>query len=90
MQKNKQKDFMKEFVEYLIKNLVDYPDEIEVTEMMATSTMVIEMRVAKSDMGKIIGKKGKTIEAIRTLVYTMGAKNRMRIELVILEDDEKK
>ena len=59
---------MKEFVAYIVKNLVDHPDKVKINEIGGTQTLIIELSVEKSDIGKIIGKKGKTINAIRTLL----------------------
>ena len=62
---------MKEFVEYIVKNLVDHPDQVRINEVGGTHTLIIELGVEKSDIGKIIGKKGKTINAIRTLLMSV-------------------
>ncbi len=77
---------MKEFVEYIVKNLVDHPDKVKINEVGGTHTLVIELRVEKADIGKIIGKKGKTINAIRTLLMSVASRNDMRVNLEILED----
>ena len=79
---------MKEFVEYIIKNLVDYPDEVRISEVGGTHTLIIELSVAKSDIGKVIGKKGKTIHAIRTLLMSVASRNGVRVSLEIIEDKE--
>jgi len=83
---------MKEFVEYIVKNLVDNPDKVRINEVGGTHTLIIELGVEKSDIGKIIGKKGKTINAIRTLLMSVASRNGIRVTLEILEDedDEKK
>lgn len=77
---------MKEFVEYIIKNLVDNPEQVLINEVEGTHTLILELSVAKSDIGKIIGKKGKTINAIRTLLMSVASRNSMRVALEILED----
>lgn len=77
---------MKEFVEYIIKNLVDNPEQVLVNEVEGTNTLILELSVAKSDIGKIIGKKGKTINAIRTLLMSVASRNGMRVALEILEE----
>lgn len=80
---------MKEFVEYIVKNLVDNPDEVQINEIGGTHTLIIELKVQKSDIGKIIGKKGKTINAIRTLLMSVASRNGIRVNLEILEEDDK-
>lgn len=76
---------MKEFVEYIVKNLVDHPEHVCINEIGGTNTRILELSVAKSDIGKIIGKKGKTINAIRTLLMSVASRNNIRINLEILE-----
>ncbi len=80
---------MKEFVAYIVKNLVDRPDKVQINEIGGTQTLIIELSVEKSDIGKIIGKKGKTINAIRTLLMSVASRNGMRVNLEILEDPSK-
>ena len=79
---------MKEFVEYIVKNLVDNPEEVRIREVGGTHTKIIELAVKKSDIGKIIGKKGKTINAIRTLLMSVASRNGIRVTLEILEEEE--
>ncbi len=81
---------MKEFVAYIVKNLVDNPDKVVINEVEGTHTLIIELSVEKSDIGKIIGKKGKTINAIRTLLMSVASRNGLRVNLEILEDDKPK
>jgi predicted RNA-binding protein YlqC (UPF0109 family) len=76
---------MKEFIEFIARSLVDYPEEVEVKRIDGEKTMVFELRVNKSDIGKIIGKNGRTIRAIRTLLTTTAAKHGQRAVLEILE-----
>lgn len=80
---------MKEFVAYIVKNLVDHPDKVKINEIGGTQTLIIELSVEKSDIGKIIGKKGKTINAIRTLLMSVASRNGIRVNLEILEDGER-
>lgn len=80
---------MKEFVEYIVKNLVDLPQEVQINEIMGQSSLIIEIAVAKSDIGKIIGKKGKTINAIRDLLKSVASRNQIRITLEIIEEEDK-
>ena len=79
---------MKEFVEYIVKNLVDHPDLVDIREVEGTQTLIIELAVEKSDIGKIIGKKGKTINAIRTLLMSVASRNGIRVSLEIVEEPE--
>lgn len=81
---------MKEFVEYIVKNLVDHPDKVRINEIGGTHTLIIELGVEKSDIGKIIGKKGKTINAIRTLLMSVASRNGIRVNLEIIEDEQQK
>ncbi len=76
---------MKELVERLVKTLVDNPDAVQVTEVMGNNVIIIEVKVDKSDMGKVIGKHGQTASAIRTLLSATSAKLKRRAVLEILE-----
>lgn len=76
---------MKQLVEMIAKALVDNPDEISVTEIEGEQTTVLELRVAQSDLGKVIGRQGRTARAIRTLLGAAGMKLRKRFVLEILE-----
>ncbi|MBW1690706.1 MAG: KH domain-containing protein [Deltaproteobacteria bacterium] len=76
---------MKELVEYIAKVLVDNPDEVRVTELEGKQTSVIELRVAKEDLGKVIGKQGRTARAMRTILGAASTKLKKRSVLEILE-----
>jgi predicted RNA-binding protein YlqC (UPF0109 family) len=76
---------MKELIEYIAKLLVDNPEEVSVTELEGEHTSVIELRVAKGDLGKIIGKQGRTARAIRTILAAASAKMKKRSVFEILE-----
>ncbi len=76
---------MKDLLIQIAQALVDDPEQVRVTEIKATQTSVLELRVAKSDMGKIIGKKGKTANAIRTLLIAFSGKTRRSYRLWIVE-----
>ncbi len=76
---------MKELVEYVAKLLVDKPEEVVVTEIHSERTTVIELQVAPSDIGKVIGKQGKTARALRTILNAAGRKVGSRCILEILE-----
>ena len=76
---------MRELVESIAKALVDNPDEVSVTEIKGEQTTVLELRVAKPDIGKVIGKQGRTAGAIRTILGAVGMKLRKRFVLEILD-----
>ena len=66
---------MKELITYIAKALVDNPDEVEVTEIEGEHSSVIELKVAKGDLGKVIGKQGRTAQAMRTILNAASAKS---------------
>ena len=76
---------MKDLIAYIAKALVDKPEEVEVTEIEGAQTSVIELKVAKEDIGKIIGKQGRTAQAMRTILSAASAKIKKRSVLEILE-----
>ncbi len=76
---------MKELVELIAKSLVDEPDQVRVTEIEGEKVTVIELRVAPGDLGKVIGKQGRTARSIRTLLNATATKLRKRAVLEILE-----
>jgi len=76
---------MKDLIEYIAKVLVDNPDEVKVTELEGKQTSVIELRVAKEDLGKVIGKQGRTARAMRTILGAASTKIKKRSVLEILE-----
>ena len=76
---------MKELIEHIAKSLVDQPDKVQVREVQGEQTTELELRVATEDLGKVIGKQGKTARAMRTLLAAAGMKVRKRFVLEILE-----
>jgi len=76
---------MKALIEYIAKALVDNPEEVNVAEVEGEKTTVIELRVAQTDLGKVIGKEGKTARAMRTILNAAGTKVGKRCVLEILE-----
>ena len=76
---------MKELIEEVAKALVDHPDQVSVNEVDGEATTVLELRVAQQDLGKVIGKQGRTARAIRTILSAAGMKLRKRFVLEILE-----
>lgn len=75
---------MKEIVITIAKALVDYPDEVHVTERDEDGTILLELRVAESDMGKVIGKQGRIAQAIRTVLKAAAMKENCRVMLEII------
>ena len=76
---------MKSLIEEMTKALVDSPEEVSVSEIAGDRTVVFELRVAKNDIGKVIGKQGNTARAIRTILSAAGTKLGKRFVLEILE-----
>ncbi|MGA2182839.1 MAG: KH domain-containing protein [Bryobacteraceae bacterium] len=76
---------MKQLVEDIARALVDLPDEVHVKEVQGEQVTVLELRVAPSDLGKVIGKQGRTARSIRTLLGAAGMKLNRRFQLEILE-----
>ena len=85
MSDTKAKGELAYMVEVVAKMLVDLPDEVSVAEVTGENTTVIELRVAKTDIGKIIGKEGKTAKAIRTILLGAATKLKRRTVLEIVE-----
>lgn len=77
---------MKELVEFVVRSLVDHPDEVTVTESSQGSQVLLELEVADSDMGRVIGRKGRVINAIRSLVQVAAARQGTRVSLELVED----
>jgi hypothetical protein len=76
---------LRDLIEYIAKSLVDNPEEVVVKEVEGEQTSVIELRVAKEDLGKVIGKQGRTARAMRTILGAASTKDRKRAVLEILE-----
>lgn len=76
---------MKELVKFIAQSLVDKPDEVQVKEIEGEQTSVIELKVAKEDLGKVIGKQGRTARAMRTILSAASTKIRKRAVLEIIE-----
>jgi predicted RNA-binding protein YlqC (UPF0109 family) len=79
---------MKDLVQYLAKSLVNKPDAVEVKETEGDSTSVLELRVAKEDLGRIIGKQGRTAKSIRTILNAAASRTNRKVVLEIVEDDK--
>jgi len=76
---------MKELVEIMAEALVDHPDQLEVTEIAGSNTLVIQLKTAKEDMGKIIGKKGRNVQAMRIILNGASRKLGKHVILEIIE-----
>jgi uncharacterized protein len=76
---------LRELVDYLARGLVDRPEEVEVEEVSEPDALVFELKVAEEDLGKVIGKQGRTAKALRTILSAASAKTRRRVILEILE-----
>ena len=76
---------MKELVEVIAKSLVDYPDEVQVTETENDKAVVLELKVDQSDMGKVIGKQGRIAKAIRTVVKAAASKEDRKVIVEIMQ-----
>ena len=76
---------LKDLVEFVARALVDHPDQVEVEEISGAQTIVLELRIAKEDLGKVIGKQGRTVKAMRAILNAASSKLRKRADLEILE-----
>ena len=76
---------MKELISYIARALVDNPEEVSVSEVEGNQTAVLELKVAKEDLGKVIGKQGRTARAMRTILSAASAKVKKRSVLEIIE-----
>ena len=81
---------MQELVEYIVKQIVDSSDEVEVQEIKAEKIILLEISVAKDDMGKVIGRGGRVANALRTIVGAVAAKLKKRVMVEILEEKTEK
>lgn len=80
---------VKDLIEIMAKALVEHPDQVSVSEIAGEHAAVIELRTAKEDLGKIIGKRGRNAQAMRTILNAASAKLRKRTVLEIIEDDDR-
>ena len=76
---------MKDLIEYIAKALVDNPDQVSVSEVVGDQTSVLELKVAKDDLGKVIGKQGRSARAMRTILSAASTKLKKRTVLEIIE-----
>ena len=75
----------KDLISYIAQSLVDHPEQVSVSEVEGKQTSVLELKVAKSDLGKVIGKQGRTARALRTILSAASAKEHKRAVLEIIE-----
>ena len=76
---------MEEFVAYLVKNMVNEPEQVDIRAIEGQSGLLIEIRVAPGDVGKVVGKRGNVIRSLRTLAMSIGARLGRRIHLEIIQ-----
>jgi hypothetical protein len=77
-----------ELVEYLVRSIVESPDEVQVEEFEDEGELVLEVKVADEDLGRVIGREGRVAKAIRTIARAAGARDDRRISVDIVEDDD--
>ncbi|MDN3505009.1 MAG: KH domain-containing protein [Rhabdochlamydiaceae bacterium] len=77
---------MKEFIAYLIKNLVDDPEIVDVNVFDGDKSTIIEVKVGNSDVAKVVGRQGRTIKALRTVAMTVGARFGRRVKVELIQD----
>lgn len=77
----------KELAQYIVASLVDNPDQVTVSEVVSDDKIIVEVQVAASDMGRIIGKGGSVVNSIRTLLQVLAIRRGTRISLEIIEDN---
>jgi len=77
---------MKEMIEYVVKGIVDSPEDVRVNQVGGETSVIFELRCRHEDIGKVIGKNGRTVNAIRTLLNVMAARAGVRASLEVLDD----
>jgi len=75
---------MKELIEFIVKAIVNNPDEVVVTEEQSEGGVLLKLQVNQEDMGRVIGKQGRVVQAMRTLIRVIAAKAGTRVELVVM------
>lgn len=74
-----------ELIEYIVENLVEYPDDVRINEIQGSEENIVEVRVNEEDVGKVIGKNGSVAKALRTLMTAVGAKKQINYTLEIID-----
>lgn len=77
----------KDFVEYVVKSIVDHPDDVEIERSVDEMGVLISLKINPEDMGQVIGRQGSTAKSIRTLLRVIGAKNNARVNFKIIEPE---
>ncbi|RMF93602.1 MAG: KH domain-containing protein [Nitrospinota bacterium] len=77
---------MRALVEQMVRAIVDHPEAVDVKEVATEHTTIIEVRVAREDVGKVIGRQGRNVQAMRTILTAVGAKDNRKVTLEIIED----
>lgn len=80
---------MRELVEYIVKALVDKPEEVKINETKGESVLILEIHVAQDDVGKVIGREGRIANAIRTIAKAAGSKQDKKVTVEIMTQDKK-
>jgi len=80
---------MKEFIEYIVKRLVDKPEEVVITEIIGEKTVVYELKVERNDIGSVIGRRGRIVRSLQTLINAVAAKNRKKKPILEILKEEK-
>lgn len=78
----------KNLLEYIVKNLVAYPEKVEISEVEAEGKVTLKLKVAKEDMGRIIGKEGRIIRSIREIIYAYASKESKKVSVDVEETKE--
>ncbi|MCJ7772271.1 MAG: KH domain-containing protein [Desulfobacterales bacterium] len=76
---------MKDLIKRIVQALVDHPEQVEISEVKGQHVLILELKVAKEDIGKVIGKKGRNVQAIRTILSNASGKEKKRTTLEIIE-----
>ncbi|MGB9857869.1 MAG: KH domain-containing protein [Dictyoglomaceae bacterium] len=76
---------MKELLEYIIKAIVQHPEEVEVREVEGTKSVILEVKVAPEDRGRVIGKQGQTVKALQTIIRVAGLKKGKKVVIEVLQ-----
>jgi len=78
----------KEFVEFIVKSIVDHPEDVQIERTVDEMGVLISLRINSEDMGQVIGRQGSTAKSIRTLLRVIGAKNNARVNFKIVEPED--
>ena len=76
---------MREMLEYILKKIVDHPEDVEVREVTGSAVVILEVKVNVADKGKVIGREGKNINALRTLIRAAAAKEKKKVDITVLQ-----